>query len=90
METGEIVELLPTDLFEAEVRVGGPEEIVMPPLFEAESLEDFRIVGNVVEAASPSFLTDPRPVTGAGELDKLGRGEDECVEVVVSADLRKK
>jgi len=86
----DVVELLLTDLLEAEVRVEDPDEIVMSPPFKAESLEDFRVVDNVVEAVNISFPTDPRSETGAGELDKLDRGEDERVEVVASVFLREK
>jgi len=86
----DVVELLPTDLLEAEVRVEDPDEIVIPPLFKVESLEDFRVVDSVTGAVSNSFLNDPRSETGAGELDKLDRGEDERVEVVASALLREK
>lgn len=89
-EKRDTVELLPTDLVEAEERVEGPEEIVMSPPFNAESLEDFRVVDDVVRAASSSFLADPRFMTGAGELDKLDRGEDERVEVVGLVVLREK
>jgi hypothetical protein len=88
-EETEVAELL-TDLLEAEVRVEDPDEIVMSPLFKAESLEDFRVVDSVAGVARSSFLTDPRSETGAGEPDKLDRGEDERVEVVASVLLRKK
>jgi len=86
----DVVELLPTDLLETELRVEDPDEIAIPPLFKAESLEDFRVVDNVTGSVGSSFLTDPRSETGAGELDKLDRGEDERVEVVTSVLLREK
>jgi hypothetical protein len=78
------------DLFEAEERVEDLDEIVVSGFFKAESLEDFRVVDNAVETVSVSCLTVPRSGTGGGELDKLDRGEDERVEVVTSALLRKK
>lgn len=84
------VELFPTDLLEAEARVEDPDEIVVSGLFKAESLEDFRTVDNVVGTVNTWFLTDPRSETGAGELGKLDRGEDERVEVVASVLLREK
>ena len=62
----------------------------MSSFFKAESLEDFRVVDDVVGAATTSFLTDPRSEAGAGEQDKLDRGEEERVEVVTPAGLREK
>ena len=41
------MELLPAGLVEAEEWTEGPEDIVMSPLFKAESLEDFRVVDDV-------------------------------------------
>lgn len=76
------MELLLTGLVEA--------EIVMSPVFIAESLEDFRVVDSVVGTVSSSFLTCPRSGAGAGELDRLDRGEDERVEVLASVVLREK
>jgi len=90
IEEIEVVEPLPKDLLEAEVRVEDAGEIVVLLLFRAESLEDFREANDVVGAASTSFLADPRSGIGAGELDKLDMGEVERVEVVGSVLLREK
>lgn len=85
----DVAELLRADLLEAEVRIEDPDEIVVSPLFKAESLEDFRVVNDVAGATSSSCLTDPRS-TGTGELDKLDMDEDERAEVVASVLLREK
>ena len=90
IEEMDVVGLLRTDLLEAEVRVEDPDEIVMSPLFKTESLEDLRVVDNAAGAVSNSFLTDPRSETGAGELDKLDRGEGERVGIEASVLLREK
>ena len=84
------MELLPTDLLEAEVRVEDPGEIAMSLPFKAESLEDLRVVSDVAGAVSTSFLTDPRSEIGAGELDRLDMGEDGRVETEASPLLREK
>ena len=89
IEVVEVVELFPMDWLEAEVRVEDLDEIVVSEFFKAESLEDFRVVDNVIGVVSVSFLTGPRSETG-GELDKRDRGEDERVEVVASVLLREK
>ena len=90
IEETDAVELLPTGLAKAEERVAGGEEIAMSPLFKLESLEDLRVVESGAGAASTSFLPGPRSGPGAGELDKLDRGEGERVEAAASAVLRKK
>ena len=86
----DVVELLPMDFLEAEVRVEDLDEIVTSEVFKAESLEDFRVVDNVVGVMGVSFLTGPRSETGGEELDKRDRGEDERVDVVASVLLREK
>ena len=80
IEETDVVEPLLKDLLEAEVRLEDAGEIVEPPSFRAESLEDFRVVDDVEGTRSASFLADPRSETGAGELDKLDMGEVERVE----------
>ena len=90
IEETDVVEPLPADLLEAEVRNEDPDEIGVSSLFKAESLEDFRVLDDVAGAVGSPFLTDPRSETGAGELDKLDMGEDERVEVVASVVLRRK
>jgi len=90
IEEIDVVEPLLKDLLEAEVRVEVPGEIVVPPSFRAESLEDFRVVNNVEGTLSTSFLADPRSETGVEELDKLDMGEDERVEEAGSVVLREK
>lgn len=67
-----------------------PAEIEVSPPFRAESLEDFLVVNEASGVANESFLAGPRSETGAGELDKLDRGEEERAGVVASADLREK
>lgn len=90
IEETDVVEPLPMDLLEAEVRIEDPDEIAVSPPFKAESLEDFRVVDDTEGAVSSSLLADPRSETGTGELDKLDMGEDERVEVVASVLLREK
>ena len=90
IEETDVVEPLPKDLLEAEVRVEDAGEIVMSLPFKAESLEDFRVVDSSAGTASTSFLAGPRSETGTGELDKLDIGEVERVEVVGSVLLREK
>lgn len=67
-----------------------PAEIEVSPPFRAESLEDFLVVDEAGSLENASFLTGPRSETGAGELDKLERGEEERAGVVASAVLREK
>lgn len=67
-----------------------PAEIEVSPPFKAESLEDFLVVDEAGSLENASFLTGPRSETGAGELDKLERGEEERAWVVASAVLREK
>ena len=62
----------------------------MSELFRAASLEDFRGTDEVDGTASVSSLIDLRSEAGAGELDKLGRGEDERDEMGASVLLREK
>lgn len=59
LELMDVVELLPTDLHEEEVRVEDLDEILVSEPFKAESLEDFRVVGNVVGTVGISFLIGP-------------------------------
>lgn len=86
----DVVEPLRTDLLEEEVQTEDPDEMGMSEVFRAASLEDFLGTDNMDGTASVPSLIDPRSEAGAGELDKLGRGEDERDKVAASVLFRAK
>ena len=86
----DVVEPRRKDLLEEEVQTEDPDEIGMSELFKAASLEDFRGTSDTDGSATVPSLIDPRSEAGAGELDNLGRGEDERDEMAASVLLREK